>query len=109
MRDVMQVIEMGNKTKEFIDKVKIIHGGKYDYSSVDYTNARTKVTIVCPTHGEYLQSPDNHLRKRGCPKCAGKSFSFEEIINKANEVHKNKHMYLDLTTEKSTKGKQGLI
>lgn len=31
----------------------------------------TKVVITCPTHGDFKQTPGNHLSKRsGCPKCA---------------------------------------
>lgn len=26
--------------------------------------------IICPEHGEFLQTPNNHLRGKGCPKCA---------------------------------------
>ena len=57
-------------TEEFIQKAKAIHGDKYDYSKVDYVNNRTKVTIICPKHGEFLQLPAEHLRGRGCSKCS---------------------------------------
>lgn len=33
-------------------------------------NARTKVCIICPEHGEFWQLPDNHINKAyGCPLC----------------------------------------
>lgn len=64
----------GNKrcTKErFIEKARKVHGDKYDYSKVDYKNNKTPVCIVCPKHGEFWQSPFNHIiEHQGCPKCA---------------------------------------
>lgn len=53
----------------FIRKARLIHGDEYDYSKVDYTVARAPVTIICRTHGEFSQSPNNHLNGRGCPTC----------------------------------------
>ena len=55
---------------EFIRKARLLHGDKYDYSKVDYVTAHTKIMIICPIHGEFLQSPSNHIRGNGCPKCA---------------------------------------
>ncbi|MBQ2291352.1 MAG: GIY-YIG nuclease family protein [Paludibacteraceae bacterium] len=55
--------------EEFIQKAKAIHGDKYDYSKVEYVNTITKVSIVCPVHGEFLQSPRNHFKYEGCPRC----------------------------------------
>ena len=57
------------KYNEFIEQAKEVHGDKYDYSKVEYINANTKVCIICPKHGEFWQTPDNHLHKQGCPNC----------------------------------------
>ena len=57
-------------TDEFIEEAKKVHGDRYDYSKVKYVNMSTKVVIICHIHGEFLQTPDKHLRKRGCPNCA---------------------------------------
>lgn len=38
---------------DFIGKVKEIHGNRYDYSLVEYTNSNTKVKIICEEHGEF--------------------------------------------------------
>ena len=59
-------------TQEFIEKAKSIHGDKYNYSKVEYKNAREKVIIICPKHGEFLQYTNHHLAGRGCRKCANK-------------------------------------
>ena len=56
-------------TEEFIKKAKEVHGDKYDYSKVEYINAKTKVCIICPIHGEFLQIPKHHLKGCGCPSC----------------------------------------
>ena len=52
-------------TKELIKQFNKIHRNKYDYSKVEYINSRTKVIIICKKHGEFSQTPNNHLRKRG--------------------------------------------
>ncbi|MUG97110.1 hypothetical protein F7734_34180 [Scytonema sp. UIC 10036] len=58
---------------EFVEKARATHGDKYDYSEVRYVNHATKVTIVCPQHGAFEQTPSNHIRKSGCPACAKES------------------------------------
>ena len=56
-------------TNEWIEKAESKHGDKYDYSMVQFTKAKDKVIIVCKTHGQFLQTPNNHLSGYGCPKC----------------------------------------
>ena len=56
-------------TAEFIRKAKIIHKDKFNYRLVKYIDTRTKVKILCPTHGVFEQTPNNHLRARGCNLC----------------------------------------
>ena len=59
-----------NKTiEEFIEQARKVHGDKYDYSKVEYKGINTKVCIICPEHGEFWQSPYNHLNGHGCPNC----------------------------------------
>lgn len=82
-------------TEQFIADARMIHGDKYDYSNVDYVNSKTKVLIVCPTHGEFWQTPDKHLNgKEGCPMC-NKSFKSnrEDFIAKAKKIHGDKYDY----------------
>lgn len=54
----------------FSEQANITHDYKYDYSCVEYVNGRTPVTILCREHGEFRQSPENHLSGQGCPSCA---------------------------------------
>lgn len=54
----------------FLDKAKIVHGDKYDLSKVKYVNMKTKIEVICPTHGSFFVLPDNFVSKRsGCPIC----------------------------------------
>jgi Zn finger protein HypA/HybF involved in hydrogenase expression len=85
-------------TKEFIEKAIAIHGNEYDYSKVEYINAKTKVIIICPKHGEFLQAPDPHLSLcQGCPKCGQEINKLkktkEKFIREAELVHGNKYNY----------------
>ena len=81
-------------TKEFITESKTIHNDRYDYSKVEYVNAKTKVCIICPEHGEFWQTPNNHLKGQGCPKCGGiYHYNTQEWVEEAKKVHKNKYDY----------------
>ena len=77
----------------FIDKARKVHGDKYDYSKVEYINQSTKVCIICHEHGEFWQIPAMHLTGQGCPKCAGRSKTSEDIINDFKKVHGDKYDY----------------
>lgn len=90
-----------NTSDEFVDKAKNVHSDKYDYSKVEYVNTETKVCIVCSMHGEFWQTPQNHLSGRGCPKCAnenrnkGKVIKFEDFVERANKIHGDKYKYIE--------------
>ena len=69
--------------QEFIERAKLAHGDKYDYSKANYINSQTKVCIICPIHGEFWQIPRDHYTGCGCNKCRKtKSKKFEPIENK---------------------------
>jgi hypothetical protein len=55
--------------EEFIIKARRVHGEKYVYNKVKYTTNKINVSIFCPIHGEFKQSPDNHLAGKGCLHC----------------------------------------
>lgn len=46
------IVQKRNKDK-FIGKAKNKFGDKFNYSKVVYVNAKTKVCIICPIHGEF--------------------------------------------------------
>lgn len=57
--------------ESFIERAKEIHGDDYLYDKVEYLNARTKVTITCPEHGDFDQQPRAHLYSATkCPRCS---------------------------------------
>lgn len=94
-------------TDEFIKKAKCIHGNKYDYSKVLIealkNKEKEKICIICPEHGEFLQTPVSHLNGCGCPKCGeikrrknqseSIKMPIEEFIKRAKEVHGDKYDY----------------
>jgi very-short-patch-repair endonuclease len=83
-----------NKTELFISKANKIHKNRYDYSKVNYINAKTKITIICREHGDFKQTPSNHLSNYNCQKCA-KNFQLDTVsfIEKAKSIHNDKYDY----------------
>lgn len=74
-------------TEQFIEKAKLIHNNKYDYSLSVYINPKTKVKIICPKHGIFEQMPYSHLSGRGCSFCCGgRKYTNEEYINKVKNI-----------------------
>lgn len=82
-------------TKSFVEKAIWKHGNKYDYSETTYVNAKTKVKIVCPSHGGFWQIPNNHVSRSGCMDCHLESqiMTTCEFIEKATKVHGEKYDY----------------
>ena len=87
-------------TEEFVEKAKIVHKNKYNYSKVEYNDNKTKVCIVCPKHGDFWQLPNDHLRGQGCPKCGQNSMwnkrgrmTTDKIVKRFIEAHGDKYIY----------------
>lgn len=77
--------------EEFKYNLFKIYGDKYDFSKTEYINARTKVTLICPIHGEFKTIPSYLLKKHGCPNC-NKTYT-KDFIEKAILVHGEKYDY----------------
>ena len=81
--------------EEFIREARDRHGDYYDYSKVEYKEAHKKVVIICPVHGDFEQTPNNHLRGEGCSKCGRLrikqklAFSQEEWVATIAKVNPN--------------------
>ena len=59
-----------HKTTEiFVYELKEIFGESLIYDKVNYVNAREKVCLICPKHGEFFAMPNNLLYGKGCPIC----------------------------------------
>lgn len=97
-------------TESWIKEAKTIHGDKYDYSQVNYVNAKTKVDIICKQHGVFSQLPLLHLKGHGCPLCKTENNKIkqsekskltllkrtDDFINQANIIHNDKYSYENL-------------
>jgi hypothetical protein len=82
-------------TDDFIKESKEIHNNKYLYGNVDYINAKSKVLITCPKHGNFEQQARSHLSGQGCRKCSNLeiTLSEKEFIEKARKLHGSKYGY----------------
>lgn len=85
--------------EEWIAEFKKVHGDKYDYSKMSYIDHLTPICIVCPIHGDFWQTPNNHIRKHGCDECGriktteAKTLTSAQFITKAKNVHGDKYNY----------------
>ena len=97
----------------FIEKSIKKHGNKYDYSKVEYIDSITPVDIICPFHGIFKQTPQSHIRGRGCPLCGNEKkgrrskMSTEDFIYKSNIIHGCKYDYS--LTDLSKKDENGMV
>ena len=92
-----------DKLKEVIDKAKLLHNGKYDYSLItEYKGLQEKYPIICHEkdaegneHGVFMQDLGHHLySKRGCPRCAGNARrTTESFIEDATKIHNGFYSY----------------
>lgn len=84
--------------EDFIHDAKKVHGDKYEYIG-SYINAKTKIEIICPIHGSFMQTPTNHLSGNGCPKCKAEklrklfSSNINEFSEKGRIIHNNEYSY----------------
>ena len=84
---------------EFIAQANEVHDFKYDYSKAVYNGARRNLIIICKIHGEFNQTPGNHIKGQGCLKCgiietAKKlSITLEEFLSRSHEIHGDTYDY----------------
>lgn len=58
--------------EDFLEKARIKHGLKYRYPEENrdnYINRKSKITICCPSHGNFIKSAQKHLSGQGCFEC----------------------------------------
>lgn len=85
--------------EEFIDRSNAIHHNKYDYSKVEYYRSDKKINIICPIHGEFMQTPNKHLLGHGCHHCGflniseANSLDLDSFIIIAHGVHDHFYDY----------------
>lgn len=95
-------------TDEVIRRSILKHGDRYDYSKVYYVKHGVNIEIICKKHGSFFQLPDNHIRGKGCGRCAGKNKSTNDVIHEFKLVHGNKYCY-DFVRYKSAKDNVKII
>jgi len=89
-------------TEQFVEQAKEKHGNTYDYSKVEYVNAKTEVEIICKEHGSFFMSPNAHKSGHGCSDCAitrrslSRVKSLKSVIEKFKNVHGNRYDYSDV-------------
>lgn len=80
---------LSNKPK-FLTKIDNFRKNKNDYSESVYVNAKYPMKINCTikNHGEFYQTPNNHLKGEDCPKCSntGPSRSEQEVYSYINNI-----------------------
>lgn len=103
-----------SKTKpfeKFVEKANEIHNGKYLYDKSTYIKGDVSMKMICPIHGEFWQTPNNHTNvyhSEGCPKCGredgskARTMSFSEFVTRANVIHNNSYDYIEKTYTKAS-------
>jgi formylmethanofuran dehydrogenase subunit E len=95
------------KINEWINRFRKIHGNKYDYSLVKEfkgNSINSNIIIICPKHGEFLQTPQNHL-KNNCPYCniSKGEDEIEKFLIKNKINYKREHKFKDCLNPKSNR------
>lgn len=87
----------------FIAAATTTHGDKYDYRLVPnmYRSAHGKVTIICPLHGTFNQTPASHQKGQGCPDCGGRvgasvAARRDRFVSGAIAKHGNRYDYTEV-------------
>lgn len=94
--------------QQLIDSYRLIHGDRYDYSLVDYKNAKTKIKILCKTHGVFEIYSKQHLNGVNCSQCVrnriatGQRLTTEKFIENAKLTHGNTYDYTLVNYIKAT-------
>lgn len=81
----------------YLNKFRLVHGDKYEYSKVIFEGPHKAITVVCPTHGDFDVQPVNHGRVtsgcRGCSADAKIHKSAETILEKFKQAHGETYSY----------------
>lgn len=99
--------------EEFVERANSIHKEKYDYSIItkeNFNGISSYVEIICPVHGVFRQKAIDHVKGKGCPKCAfdkirgTKSMGKDGFISRAKDMYGNrfdfsKVVFVNVNTE----------
>ena len=90
-------------TQEFIERDINKHDHLYDYTSVKYIKASSKVDIVCRIHGIFNQRPNDHLSGYGCLQCGqeravkDRRMTVQQFVDRAQTIHYGEYGYSNVT------------
>lgn len=108
-------IEKSRYTREnFHEKILHIHGDTYDYSKSFYQSQLVPIIIICKKHGEFSQTPADHIRGRGCKFCAREKnglnnrLTQSEFIQFSKDIHGDRFNY-ELVVYKTTQDEVCLV
>ncbi len=65
-------------TKLFIEKANIKHNDFFSYDKTIFISSKRHAIITCPKHGDFLQSPNNHLSGYKCMECSTEQRSIKK-------------------------------
>lgn len=97
--------KVDEKTKEFIEKARVIHGDAYDYSKSSWSpeHIGKAIIVTCPKHGDWPSGMYHVKRsgqKAGCPKCASEllgekaaQIAAKQFADKARRIHGGLYSY----------------
>lgn len=79
---------------DFYNRAVDVHGKRYQYPTQQYINGSRSINITCMVHGEFNQTPANHLLGHGCSKCSGSyTPTAVEFIDDCSSIHHNAYDY----------------
>ena len=85
--------------ESFIQKANNVHNNFYSYLKTNYVKSKNKILITCPIHGDFLQTPSDHLQGKGCQVCGiikntiNRTKEVNSFRQEANQVHFNYYDY----------------
>lgn len=80
---------------QFLEKCKLIHDNKYDYSETFFKSTRENIIVICPLHGIFEQRASAHLSGQGCKKCKNTAIkkrflhTKDQFLESINDWQKN--------------------
>lgn len=86
-------------TEEVVSKSKEVHGDRYDYSEVNYKNAKTPINVICKEHGLFPIRLDVHLKGRGCSKCKGYNLEEGDLKKLVQSVYNGNYSYVSFNKD----------
>lgn len=83
---------------EFILRSNYVHNSKYIYNTTIYNGMTNPVTITCPKHGNFYETPRRHLNGFGCKLCKDDEIGVNNFISKINEKFGFRYDYSKVTS-----------